>query len=299
MTAAASDAYHQFKERAWSAALAGQMAQALEILDGALAWLGEYGEDWHVDRTLCNRAAVLVETGDTDTVKADLRRILAKHSDSESCFLAAYTLGRAYEVAKDNAKALFYTRIAYRYASEAERRDWLSSSHNQLGNVLLADSKFDEAREEFEQALEALADENPLRRALALDNLGYCHVVQGRYRQGFEAHFRALRLLRRAGARAMQTVVEVSLCFAYLEVDRYRSAIRHAVSALRLSEETGNPEMRKNALFLLGEGFKLAGDPLAARAQFSRLQEEFYPGAEGVADLLLLLNVKRLVNIKA
>ncbi len=299
MTAASSDAYHQFKERAWSAALAGQMPEALEILDGALAWLGEHGEGWQVDRTLCNRAAVLVETGDTESVRGDLRRILAKNSDPESCFLAAYTLGRAYEVAKDNSKALFYTRIAHRYAREADRSDWLSSSHNQLGNVLLGDSKFDEARTEFESALEALSDENPLRRALALDNLGYCHVVQGRYRQGFQAHFRALRLLRRAGARAMQTVVEVSLCFAYLEVDRYRSAIRHAIAGLRLAEETGNPEMRKNSLFLLGEAFKLAGDPLAARAQFARLQEEFYPGAEGVADLLLLLNVKRLVNIKA
>lgn len=299
MTAAASEAYEHYKQEAWSTALAGQLQRSLEILDGALVWLGEHGEDWQIDRTLCNRAAVLVEVGEAESVKADLRRILVKNSDPESCFLAAYTLGRAYEVTKDNAKALFYTRIAHRHAREAERADWLSSTHNLLGNLLLASSKFDEARLEFERALDTLCDENPLRRALALDNLGYCHVVQGRYRQGFEAHFRALRLLRRAKARALQTVVEVSLCFAYLEIDRYRSAIRHAIAALQLSEETDNLEMRKNSLFLLGEAFKLAGDPLAARAQFARLQEEFYPGAEGVADLLLLLNVKRLINIKA
>ncbi len=299
MTAGASEAYEHYKQEAWSAALAGQLQQALAILDGALTWLGEHGENWQVDRTLCNRAAYLVETGETESVKADLRRILVKNSDPESSFLAAYTLGRAYEVAKDGAKALFYTRIAHRYAREAERADWLSSTHNLLGNLLLASSKFDDARKEFEQAIAALPDENPLRRALALDNLGYCHVVQGRYRQGFEAHFDALRLIRRAGAVAWRPVVEVSLCFAYLEINRYRSAIRHAIAALRMSEEIDNPEMRKNSLFLLGEAFKLAGDPLAARAQFARLQEEFYPGAEGVADLLLLLNVKRLINIKA
>lgn len=291
--------YDELKDQAWAAIMAGRLKESLALYDGALAWARQHGEPWQADRTLCSRASVLVELGLGKQVHQDLRRVLLASTDPDSRFLAAYTLARAYEAAKDFDKAVFYARIAQRHAQDQDNAEWISSSHNQIGNLMLASSQFDAALPEFEAAL-AIAPNTPdVRRALALDNLGYCHVVQGRYRQGFRAHLRALRMLRRVGGRAWEPVVEVSLCFAYLEISRYRSAIRHALRALHLSEETDNDEMKKNSLFLLGESFKLAGDPLAARRHFTRLQAEFYPGAEGVTDLLLLLNVKRLINIKA
>jgi len=291
--------YERLKEEAWAAILNGQLRHSLDLYDQALAWARSHGEPWQVDRTLCSRASVLVELGQGQAVHQDLRRLLLASSDADSRFLAPYTLARAYEAEKDIEKALFYARIAHRQACEQKNGEWISSSHNQLGNLMIAHSQFDGALQEFRQALEAVPATPNLRRALALDNLGYCHVVQGRYKQGFRAHVEALRIIRRVGARAWEPVVEVSLCFAYLEIGRYRHAIRHALKALHLAEETDNAEMTKNSLFLLGEAFKLAGDPLAARRHFLRLQEEFYPGAEGVTDLLLLLNVKRLINIKA
>lgn len=286
------------RRQAWEAVQAGRLRQAVELLDQALAMARSSGSREQVDRALCNRAAVLVELGQGASVRQELRRILLEGA-SGAGFLAAYNLARYYETVKDFDKAMFYAKIAHEHARRLGDQDWISSSHNQLGNLLIALSDFEEARSQLELALTLAPGSSNLRRAIALDNLGYCHVVQGRYRPGFRAHFEALRIIRRLGARAWEAVVEVSLCFAYLEIGRYRRAIRHGAAALHLAEETENRETLRNALFALGEAFKQAGEPLVARRHFARLQEEFYPDAEGTADLLLLMDVLRVVNIKA
>lgn len=291
--------FDELKDQTWQAILSGQLRKALSLCDESLDWARERGEAWQVDRALCNRAAILVELGESDSFKTEMQRILMANRDAENSFLAAYALSHAYELDKNFDKAVFYARIAQRHANSESSPERQAACHNLIANILIAQSKFDDARNEIELSLRLLSSERDHRRGIALDNLGYCHIVQGRHRQGFTNLFAAARLLRRAKARAWLPINEVSLCFAYLEVGRYRSAIRHAIRALSLAEEMDNPEMRKNSLFLLGEAFKQSGDPLAARRQFARLQEEFYPNAQGVADLLLLINVKKLVNIKA
>lgn len=299
MSEPAESPCEQLRRQAWEAVQAGHLRQGLTLLDEALGLARRDGSEEQIDRALLNRAAVVVELGEGAQVRQELRRILLKRASSGTAFLAAYNLARYYETLKDFDKALFYARIAHDHVHRSDDRDWLSSSHNQLGNLFIAVSDFEGAQRELEIALDLVPDRSNLRRALALDNLGYCHVVQGRHRRGFKAHFEALRIIRRMGAPAWEAVVEVSICFAYLEIGRYRRAIQHGNAALHLAEQTDNREAVRNALFALGEAFKQAGEPLVARRHFVRLQQEFYPGAEGTVDLLLLMNVLRMVNIKA
>lgn len=299
MSDGAADGYSALKNRAQEAFRSGRLQHGLDLLDEGLALARRSGEPGLVDLALCNRAAVAIELRRTDGIKTELRRILLANADPKNAFLAAYHLGRAYEVDKDLDKAMFYARIARRRAQELANSERLAQSHMQLGNLLVGSSDFEEAETELRQALELLPEAPSIRRALVMENLGYCHVVQGRHQVGFRHHFAALRMLRRLGGRVYEAHPHVSLCFAYLEIHRYRHAIRHGETGLRLAEEAENAEQIKTALFLLGQAYKQAGDPLTAHRHFQRLQEEYYPEAAGVPDLLLFVNVMNVVNIKA
>jgi tetratricopeptide (TPR) repeat protein len=299
MTAAPADLYERLKGEAWEAVQAGELRKSLELYDQALAWAREHGEPWQVDRALCSRAGVLVVLGEGLGVLADLRRILLGNRDAESRFLAAYTLARAYDHQDDLEKALFYARIATREAGESGTAEQLSSSHNLIGILQLARSEFDQAFAEFTRALAILPPTELLRRAIVLDNLGYCHTIRGRYRKAFRDLFESVRLCVRLRARAFEASARLSLAYAYLQRERYRPAIRHATRSLALAQACEARMTVKYGLFVLGEAHKLAGNPLAARSYFQRLQQDYYPEAPNVPDLLLLLNVKNLVNLKA
>ena len=83
-----------------------------------------------------------------------------------NCFLAAYTIARAYELRRDNRKGLFYARLARDRAAVLERPEWLASAWNQIANFLLGDSFFGEAAETYRHALAAAArGESPPARA--------------------------------------------------------------------------------------------------------------------------------------
>jgi tetratricopeptide (TPR) repeat protein len=291
--------FRRLRERALETVQAGRLREGLAQLEEALAEARGAGEEAEADRALCGRAAVLVELGEGAEVKPELRRILLKRADPESGFLAAYTLARAYDVEGDGEKALFYARIANRQAETSGIGEHLSASHNQIGNLLLTQSDFESALHEFHRALELLPPARSVRRAIALDNLGYCHAIRGRFRKAFRHLFESVRTCRALGARAIEASSRLSLAFAYLQCGRYGAAIRHAARSLALAEACEDQMTVKYGLFVLGEAEKMSGNPLAARHHFCRLQRDFYPEAPNVPDLLLLLNVQNLVNIKA
>ena len=179
------------------------------------------------------------------------------------------------------------------------RASLVSAAHNGIGLALLASSYFDEAEEAFARALELLPDDRRQRRAVILDNYGYCKIIRGETRDGFRALFESLRVLRRTRERWFEMITSISLCFAYLEVDKYRSALRHGVRALDMALRFGDRSTEKSALFLLGEAAKLAGDEFGARRYFSRLQEVYYPDAAYLPDMLMVVDARSMVNLKA
>jgi len=285
--------------RAHRAIVAGQLAEAETVLDAALGRARESGDRREVDRAFCSRASLAIELGHGDAYIKELREILLRNADHDSCFLAAYGIARAYDFNKSYKKALFYARIARDRAEVLGRREWMASAYNQIGNLLVVDSFFEEACGEYEHALALVPADSEIRRALYEDNLGYCYIVKGRHAEGFRLLFKSYRTLRRLGAIRYAVGPRVSLCFAYLEIGRPRRAFLCGRPALETAEAEGQVEFVKNLLYLLGEAANLQGDVELARSYFSRLQREFYPGAGYLPDFLLAIDVRKLINLKA
>jgi tetratricopeptide (TPR) repeat protein len=260
------------------------------------------GERWAQDRAFVSRWAVLIATerGLAPEPFQRLREILMSGDDPVNCRLAAYNIARAYEFAKEHRKGLFYARIALDRSLILEASDWIASSHNQIGNFLLAESHFEQGLEEYQRALALLpVDQMSVRRAAIFDNLGYALVVVGRVKEGVELLYRSLREFRSMGSRRETILPHLSLCYALLELGRFRHALKHGAVALALAEEAEEPDSIKHALFLLGEAAQQAGDPAEARSIFVRLQERYFPGASYLPDVLLTVDVRKLINLKA
>ncbi|MEM9290117.1 MAG: hypothetical protein AAGD01_00385 [Acidobacteriota bacterium] len=293
------EAYLQLRDEGSEALRLGSLEAALESFEEALVLARELGDRDLVDRAICNRCRIALEVSLTDRELRELSEVLLRARDPEIGFLAAYNLVRAHLIRQDAQKAMFYGRIANERARQAERDDFIADARNGYGLALLADSQFHEAEEVFADALGHVDGERSTVRAAILDNLGYCQVVRGEYRSGFRALLESLRILIRGQQPWNEMSTRVSLCFAYLDFGKYRPALRHGRRALGLAEDFGNRSMEKSALFLLGEASKLVGDDFGARRYFDRLQAVYYPDLPFLPEMLMVVDARSMVNLKA
>jgi tetratricopeptide (TPR) repeat protein len=241
---------------------------------------------------------VSIEMGTGDASLGELRQILVRHRGGAIGFLAAYGLSRAHELRREPEKAGFYADIAFDHAQELGDRRWLAGAANLRGNLELTASRFDEASRHYQLALRLSPEAARVSRALILDNLGYCFIVRGFPRRGFRLLYESLRTLRRERATRFEVGPLLSLCFAHLEVGRASTAARHGQRALVLATRAGDREARRMALYLLGEAAKNCGQLDEAREHFLVLQREYYPRGAHLCDLLLAIDVRRLLNLK-
>lgn len=276
---------------------AGQLAAALALSEQALAVAETLAEAAPLRRALCNRAQILIELGDGDSVLAPLRQVLNHSRETETSFRAAYGLARAYDLKGDRSKAYFYAGIARGHARTDGNPEFIRWSHNLYGCLLLAESRFDEARAELETAL-ATQSSVAVWEAFVQDNLGYCYVVLGRYQEGLRLLYRSIWTLRRAPG-GLHRFPRLALCYAHLELGHLPRAERHGRAALAAADDQGDRETAKMALYLLGEIGKQNGDVALARAFFAMLQLRFYPDQPQLADVLLQVDARRMVNLKA
>ncbi len=291
-------AFEELNEQGRQAIDTGELETALDLYRRAAAIAEDIGLRRLQDLALCNVAAAAISLGAGDDQVPRMREVLLRSEDPANCRLAAYNIARFHELRKDFKKSLFYARLARDRSDLLGRVDWIASSHNQIGNALLADSLIDEACSHYETAL-SLYREPSIRRALMLDNLGYCRVLQSRLREGYTLFYESLAMLRRIGAERYQICPRLDLCFAHLESGRPRQAERHGRKALALAEANGSADEIKNALYLLGEAANLQGDDDQARGYFSRLQESYFPDQPYLPSFLMAIDVRKLINLKA
>ena len=248
----------------------------------------------------CNWASVKIELWEMDEVLAPLREILVRSGDPANCRLCAYQISRIYELWGEGRKGLFYARIARDRTLQIESPEpsWIASNHNQIANFLVADSRFDEALEEYEKALAADTDASGYRVPGIRQNTGYCHLMLGRTKLAFRYLFESIRAYRRLGATSLLALNHLDLAYAYLEIRRPRPAIRHASEALELARQFNDQPNVKNALYLLGEAWHQSGDDEAAREHFESLSE-CYPDLPFIVDFLLSVDVRQMINLRA
>jgi tetratricopeptide (TPR) repeat protein len=299
VTGLTDTAFEELRHRGLRAIETGELEEAAECFAAALRLAGEQGDPKRIDLALCNWAAAVIELGRGDGEISRLREVLLRNGDPVSCRMAAYDIARYYELKKNYKKALFYARITRDRSEVLGRRDWLASSHNLIGNTLLAECFVEEACAEYEKALELFPPEPSPARGQILDNLGYCRILQRRYSEGYRLLFESLRLLRRFGARRHEISARLDLCFAHLETGRYGHSRRQGLAALALAESLGDTGSIKNALYLLGEVANLSNELDTARGYFARLHHDFFPDAGYLPEFLLAVDIRRLVNLHA
>jgi len=292
--------YEELRDQGLDLSSMGRFSEALDFFDQALQAARVFGPDELVERARVNRARMAIELAPSDKGPVqELGRILLRSRDPETGFRAALHLTRAYQLRAEQSRALFYGRIACERAAQTEQPIFVSMAKNELGLCLLASSYFDQAIVEFESALALLPPEREPRRAAILDNLGYSYIVLGRLDEGFRNLYEALRSVRGLEADWLEMNTRISLSFGFLEVAKPLAALRHGRSALEIADRSDDGRAVKSALFLLGEAAKQVGEELSARRYFSRLQETFYPDSPYLADMLMMIDARTLVNLKA
>jgi tetratricopeptide (TPR) repeat protein len=291
--------FEALTRRGSEAVQSGRLAEAAHCYEEALAWARAHEDPATVDRAFCNRATLAIEEGEGDAYLGELRRVLVRSRGRANGFRAAYGIARAHELRRELDKAAFYAGIALDHARRLRHAEWEAWAQHLLGVLELEASRFANAAKHFQRALRrAPADMPAVWRALAKDNLGYCHFIRGRRRPGLALFYESLRAIRRAGASRFEVYPHISLCFAHLELGRLTTALRHGTRALSLARDAGDREARKMSLYLLGETTKRRGMVRRAHAYFEALQREFYPDNAHLPSLLLAVDVLRMVNLK-
>ncbi len=280
------------------AAEAGELERAFALVDRSVEVARRMDDPEALALATCNRGAVAIMMGRFDEL-SDLRAVLVRNWSVETSFIAAYNLSHAYELRKEFKKALFYAQVARDRAEGAGRSDYLANSLNQVGNCLLGDSYFEEAAAEYQRALCLMPAQTSLVSTASTTNRSYCMLVMGRKREPFGQLFRSLRWLRRRGLHLYETWPHLFLCYGYLELGRLRRAWQHGKKALAIAERTGEYDAKKNALFLLAEVEKAAGETEAAYDLLVSMQREFYPDHSNLAELMSVVEMKQLVNLRA
>lgn len=277
----------------------GRLDEALGLYRACAERAEALGDRDLADLAFCNCCAIQISLGATEGLIRGLRDILSRSTDHLNRLVAAYNLARIYELRNDSRKGLLYSRIARGEQQKADAASayWEANLHNQAGSFLLLESRFEEAAQEYRRALAVDAGASESRLAVSWLNLGYCCLMLGDNRQGFELLYRSLRVHRRSEVVKHQVLAHLDLCYGLMEVGRHRPARRHASRALALAERIGDSSSLKNALYLLGEAEHLLGNDVAARACFDRLQALF-PDAPYLSDLLMAVDLRQMLNLR-
>ena len=300
--------FETLRDRARALVAKGAYRKAATVYQRAVEVAAAAGESDLADEALCGWGAAETELGNGAEAMPELRRILLGSPVDHNCCLAAYTLARAHELEGRIKKALFYARLFRDRAEYVERSGLRGLAQNLLGNLLVAEGRETEAAACYRRALRLSENSSPTWKASAEGNLGYCLVAQAagtrvprraRFREGLRLMYRSLRTFRRERAEWDIALSRLDLCYAHLELGRTACAKRHAATALDLAKRLEDFDMVKNCLYLLGQAALLEGDAEAARELFGDLERRFYPERAGLADVLMSVDFRQVVNLRA
>jgi tetratricopeptide (TPR) repeat protein len=271
----------------------GDYEDALGLYDQALALAAD--EDV-VELLTINKADALIALERTGPEVNELPRVIMRRRSPRHVYLAAYALQYKYRLENDLKRALFYGQLALRTADEAKESAWRRIVLLELGNIYELDSQIATAIQCFEESL-AIGEESrdnrdrDLSHAYAIENLGYCKLLEGKIDDGLAYVHEALEMLSDPIGRAE---AYVDLCYGYVERGDYAQAQIYGRAALQNAKE---PRQIRNAHYLLGEACYKAGDTEGASFHFDALSK-FYPQFRNLKNLLFAIDLRSMVNFK-
>jgi tetratricopeptide (TPR) repeat protein len=270
----------------------GDYEQALEVYDEALALAGD---DETRELITINKADAMIALERSGPEVHELPRVIMRRRHPRHVYLAAYALQYKYRLENDLKRALFYGQLALRTAEDASEPSWRRIVLLELGNIYELDSQIDKAVECFNESL-SINEESPLQEkelshSYALENLGYCLLLQGQLDEGLSRISEALEMLHDPIGRAE---AYIDLCYGYLEKGHFEKALFYGQAGLDIAKD---PRQTRNAHYLLGEASYKSGDVDAADFHFSELSK-FYPQFRNLKNLLYAIDLRSMVNLK-
>ena len=270
-----------------------ELEAALVLFDSALA----LAQDEEVRELLTiNKADTLIALEKSGPEVQELPKIIMRRRNLRHVYLAAYALQFKHRQENDFKRAVFYGQLALQVADEAGEPAWKRIVLIDLGNVYEMDSRIPEAVQCFEAALEINEEsadnrDRDLSFSYALENLGYCKLLEEDYDRGIALIHQALETLSDPHGL---TEAYVDLCFGYLAVDELDRARFYGNLALESASEV---RQIRNLHYLLGEVAHKSGDTDKAEFHFENLAR-FYPDFRHLKDVLFAIDLRGMVNLK-
>lgn len=283
---------------------AGDLQAARSAFEKAENYARRAGLRDEADRALCNACFVHIEMGSAEEAVPTLRSLFMATLHPRNRCVAAYNLAAAFINTGNIDKAREWASRSRELVSEIDDPVLCAGANNQAGSLALKTSDFDEAREAFQNALEAL-EEIPGDAAMAgrptiLDNLGYCLICEAELEEGLALCEKARKELEKKKARHLLYETLQDLCYGYLLADDLERARSCGEEAIAIAEEYEDLQVMKNCLFLLAETSVRAGDSFRAR-RYLRELAEFYPEIdmnEEMIDVFLMTDLTQVVNLR-
>ncbi len=226
---------------------------------------------------------------------SELPKIVFRRADETNVYLAAYALSYRFRLEAKLERASHYANIALEAATNLDQREWILDSLTELGNVAVYDSRFEDAIERYEQAMQLLSeDPNQFRRFFLLQNIGYSRIVSGDAQAGVDLIEQAVALMQKLGTTGYLAESYIDLCHGYLALGELGKAEFYGELGLEHHVEA---RQERNVHYLLGEiAFEL-GDFASAEEHFAHLAAH-YPDFPQLRNLLLAVDLRSMINWK-
>jgi tetratricopeptide (TPR) repeat protein len=293
MTSAGTSRAEQLRLQALGLVRADKLEEALDLFDQAL---GLATDEEARELITVNKADTLIGLEQSGPEVQALPQIVMRRRNLRHVYLAAYALQYKFRREGNLERATFYGQLALRTADEANEPSWKRVVLVELGNVYEMDSRIPEAIDCFQAAL-AIEEESKDNRdreisfAYALENLGYCKLLQNEFEEGIALIHRALQSIADPHATAEAFL---DLCYGYLGLEQLDRAREFGARALEIAREV---RQIRNLHYLLGEIAYKQGDTELAGAHFEELGK-FYPGFRHLKDVLFAIDLRAMVNLK-
>src|SRR5262249_19285874 len=223
------------RKTAREAIWAGDYERALTLYDDGLSLARSWKDRDLEDLFTCNRATTLIEMDRQDFDLSRLKEILLRNPSSYNGALASYVAANAHESRGEYGRAVFYAQTALTKSRELGNEELTGTSLNLLANLELHESRFEAARELFQETVERLESRGESlsrQAAVATDTLGYCHIALDRVDLGLPLVHRSLSVLDSLGARQAMDYPALDLCFAHVKLARLDEAENWGIRAL-------------------------------------------------------------------
>jgi len=293
------ESYDQLTKEAYEEIRRGNFKTAMDLFALARKLAESAGDSNEIDRSVCNQTTVHLCLGDFRAAEQGLREILLRCTEPQILFIASANLAASLSKQGRIHRAFFYCKKALAESAFLEPH-WKAIAHNRLANLYVMQSYFQEAIAEYRVALQiareaGLAERWPTEHYL--DNLGYCLILVGDYREGILHIHEALALARPRRNQRCITECFQDLSFAYMQLRSLRKAELYGRRALGMAVRKQYTDIIKTCYYLLGEIHFLQGNEKESDFYFGKLQE-FYPGLDFLKDFLKTFDVSKILNFK-